>query len=39
MRNAYAIWGLFLTPKEKEVFEVQFCNSCEKWEKVVLREK
>ena len=28
-----------LTPKEREVFEVQFCNWCEKLEKVVLKEK
>ena len=28
-----------LTPKEREIFEVQFCNWCEKLEKVVLKEK
>ena len=28
-----------LTPKEREVFEVQFCNWCEKLEKVFLKEK
>ena len=35
----YVILGLTLTPKQREVFEVQFCNWCEKQEKVVLREK
>ena len=34
----YVILGLSLTPKQREVLEVQFCNWCEKWEKVALRE-
>ena len=34
----YVILGLSLTPKQGEVLEVQFCNWCEKWEKVALRE-
>ena len=35
----YVILGLSLTPKQREVFQVQFCNWCEKWDKVALREK
>ena len=35
----YVILSLSLTPKQREVFEVQFCNWCEKRKKVVLREK
>ena len=35
----YVIMGLSLTPNQRDVFEVRFCNWCEKWEKVVLREK
>ena len=36
----YVILGRCLTPKQgEEAFEVQFCNWCEKLEKVVLREK
>ena len=35
----YVISGLSLTPKQREAFEVQFCNECEKREKVVLGEK
>ena len=35
----YVILGLSLKPKQRDVFEVQFCNWCEEWEKVVLREK
>ena len=37
--DLYVILVLSLTPKQREVFEVQFCNWCEKQEKVVLREK
>ena len=37
--GSYVVLGLSLTPKQREVFEVQFCNWCENWEKVVLREK
>ena len=33
------IVDLSLTPDLREVFEVQFCNWCEKMEKVVVREK
>ena len=35
----YAILGLSLTPKQRDVHEVQFCNWCVEWEKVVMREK
>ena len=38
----YIILGLYLTPKQREVFKVHLCNWWEKWEKVALlkeREK
>ena len=35
----YVILGLFLKPKQRDVFEVQSYNWYKKWEKVLLREK
>ena len=35
----FIILGLSLTPKQREAFEVQFFNECEKREKVVQGEK
>ena len=37
--GSYVILGLSLTPKQREDFEVQFCNWSKKRKKVVLREK
>ena len=33
------VLSLCLTPKQREILEVQFCNWCEKWEEAVQREK